>query len=450
MSEPLLAISPIDGRYHKSSADLKIYFSEFALIKNRFLVEILYFIELTHFLPQLGSIQPSILEQLRQKADQFSLEEAGLVKTIEQRTNHDVKALEYYLQDVFRSLNLDAYLSFIHFGLTSQDINNTAIPLALKAALNTILIPSLDALLEHLNQFSDNFLTVPILARTHGQAASPTSLGKEFKVFAYRLKKAIHLLKQSPIPAKFGGAIGNFNAHHLAYPDLDWNGFADRFVNERLKLKRNTLTTQIDNYDELAYIFNLFSQINTILIDLCRDTWQYIALDYFKQNINKDEVGSSTMPHKVNPICFENAEGNLGLANAIFNHLAQKLPISRLQRDLSDSTVLRNIGVPFAHHLLAVKSIRKGLNQLVLNRTVIEQDLKRNWIVLAEAIQTILRREKVQNAYELVKDFTRRNLDIESETLQAFIESLPISESVKKELKYLTPESYIGIVNDKL
>ena len=377
-----LAISPIDGRYHKSTADLRIYFSEFALIKNRLLVEVLYFIELTRLLPQLHSIPASVLKQLRHKADQFNLEEAQAVKKIEQRTNHDVKALEYYLQDVFRSLNLEPYSSFIHFGLTSQDINNTAIPLALKSALDTILIPSLDTLLEDLNRLSDDYLNVPILARTHGQPASPTSLGKEFKVFSYRLEKVIHILKQAPIPAKFGGAIGNFNAHHLAYPDIDWNHFADQFVNKRLKLKRNIFTTQVDNYDELAHIFNLFSQINTILIDLCRDIWQYIALDYFKQKIKKDEVGSSTMPHKVNPICFENAEGNLGLANAIFSHLSQKLPISRLQRDLSDSTVLRNMGVPFAHHLLAVKSIRKGLKQLVLNRVTIDQDLNNNWVVL--------------------------------------------------------------------
>lgn len=451
MSESLLAISPVDGRYHKSTTDLRNYFSEFALIKNRLLVETLYFIELTKYLPQLHSISALALKQLLEKTEQFDLKEAKIVKGIEQDINHDVKALEYYLQDVFRALNLEAYLPFIHFGLTSQDINNTAIPLALKSALNKIFIPSLEALSKHLNLFFEKYLNIPILARTHGQAASPTSMGKEFKVFAYRLEKVLHLLKESPIPAKFGGAVGNFNAHHLAYPEIDWNHFADQFVNERLKLKRNIFTTQIDNYDGLAYIFNLFSQINTILIDLCRDIWQYIALDYFKQKVNKKEVGSSTMPHKVNPICFENAEGNLGISNAIFNHLAQKLPISRLQRDLSDSTVLRNMGVPFAHHLLAVKSIRKGLSQLVLNQKDTERDLNNNWVVLAEAVQTILRREGVPNAYELVKNFTRgnHNLHFDRTALRAFVDTLPISEPIKEDLKGLAPQNYVGVFNNR-
>ena len=444
----LEAISPVDGRYRRAVAKLGDYFSEGALIKYRVQVEIEYFIALCCLpLPPLKDIDGKLFESLRRIYKKFTLEDAGQVKAIEKTTNHDVKAVEYFLKDQFDELGLQAYKEFIHFGLTSQDINNTALPLSMKEACLDVLEPALAGLLENLENKVGEWADISMLARTHGQPASPTTLGKELNVFAERLRVQIDLLKTIPFSAKFGGATGNFNAHQVAYPDIDWIAFADNLVNKTLGLVRSRVTTQIDHYDNLAAFCDNFKRVNTILIDLSRDLWAYISLDYFKQKIKKGEVGSSTMPHKVNPIDFENAEGNLGVANAVFEHLAAKLPISRLQRDLTDSTVTRNVGVPLAHTLIGLKSIMRGLNKLILNADVIRGDLQSNWAVVAEAIQTNLRRESYPQPYEALKALTRTHKNIDQKAIAEFIESLDISKSVKEELRKITPENYTGITD---
>ncbi|MCK5204959.1 MAG: adenylosuccinate lyase [Desulfobacterales bacterium] len=442
----LEAISPVDGRYRRAVARLGNYFSEGALINYRVRIEIEYFIALCRLpLPPVKDVGKKSLESLRRIYKNFSLEDAGKVKEIEKTTNHDVKAVEYYLKDKFDELGLESYKEFVHFGLTSQDINNTALPLSMKEAYLEVLKPALDEVSENLRSKAGEWADIPMLARTHGQPASPTTMGKELYVFAERLRVQTDLLKTIPFSAKFGGATGNFNALQVAYPDIDWIAFADNLVNKTLGLVRSRVTTQIDHYDNLAAFCDNFKRINTILIDLNRDIWAYISLDYFKQKIKKGEVGSSTMPHKVNPIDFENAEGNLGVANAIFEHLAAKLPISRLQRDLTDSTVTRNIGVPLAHTLIGLKSLMRGLNKLILNADVIRADLQNNWAVVAEAIQTILRREGYPQPYEALKALTRTHKNIDQKAIAEFIESLDISKSVKDELLKITPESYTGI-----
>jgi adenylosuccinate lyase len=442
----LEAISPVDGRYRRAVARLGNYFSEGALINYRVRIEIEYFIALCRLpLPPVKDVGKKSLESLRRIYKNFSLEDAVKVKEIEKTTNHDVKAVEYYLKDKFDELGLESYKEFVHFGLTSQDINNTALPLSMKEAYLEVLKPALDEVSENLRSKAGEWADIPMLARTHGQPASPTTMGKELYVFAERLRVQTDLLKTIPFSAKFGGATGNFNALQVAYPDIDWIAFADNLVNKTLGLVRSRVTTQIDHYDNLAAFCDNFKRINTILIDLNRDIWAYISLDYFKQKIKKGEVGSSTMPHKVNPIDFENAEGNLGVANAIFEHLAAKLPISRLQRDLTDSTVTRNIGVPLAHTLIGLKSLMRGLNKLILNADVIRADLQNNWAVVAEAIQTILRREGYPQPYEALKALTRIHKNIEQKTIAEFIESLDISKSVKDELLKITPENYTGI-----
>ncbi len=442
----LTAISPIDGRYRDQLKDLAKYFSEFALMKYRTFVEIEYFIALCRIpLPELINIEKKIFPKLRKIYLKFSLSDAQQIKSIEKETNHDVKAVEYFLHKKFEELNLNKYKSFIHFALTSQDINNTAIPYALQKAIDEIYYPLLEKLLGKLYELASEWSDIPMLARTHGQPASPTRLGKEIEVFIERLQKQIALMRLIPISAKFGGATGNFNAHKVAYPKINWEEFANSFVNHVLGLNRSQITTQIDHYDNLAAIFDNMKRINTILLDFSRDMWLYISMNYFKQKINKKEIGSSTMPHKINPIDFENAEGNLGIANAIFSHLSQKLPVSRLQRDLSDSTVLRNIGVPIAHSILAIKSLLKGLNKLIVNKEQIRNDLINNWQVVAEAIQTILRREGFSNAYEQLKELTRKNEKIDKQQIINFIDSLPISKKIKQELKKITPENYTGI-----
>lgn len=442
----LEAISPVDGRYRRAVARLGNYFSEGALINYRVRIEIEYFLALCRLpLPPLKDVGKKSLESLRRIYKDFSLEDAGKVKEIEKTTNHDVKAVEYYLKDKFDELGLESYKEFVHFGLTSQDINNTALPLSMKEAYLEVLKPALDEVSENLRSKAGEWADIPMLARTHGQPASPTTMGKELYVFAERLRVQTDLLKTIPFSAKFGGATGNFNALQVAYPDIDWVAFADNLVNKTLGLVRSRVTTQIDHYDNLAAFCDNFKRINTILIDLNRDIWAYISLDYFKQKIKKGEVGSSTMPHKVNPIDFENAEGNLGVANAIFEHLAAKLPISRLQRDLTDSTVTRNIGVPLAHTLIGLKSLMRGLNKLILNADVIRADLQNNWAVVAEAIQTILRREGYPQPYEALKALTRTHKNIDQKAIAEFIESLDISKSVKDELLKITPESYTGI-----
>jgi adenylosuccinate lyase len=442
----LEAISPIDGRYRRAVAPLGNYFSEGALIKYRVRIEIEYFIALCRLpLPPLKDVDKKSYESLRRIYKDFSLEDAGKVKEIEKTTNHDVKAVEYYLKDKFDEWGLESYKEFIHFGLTSQDINNTALPLSMKEAYLEVLKPALDEVSESLRSKAGEWADIPMLARTHGQPASPTTMGKELYVFADRLGVQTDLLKTIPFSAKFGGATGNFNAHQVAYPDIDWIAFADKLVNKTLGLVRSRVTTQIDHYDNLAAFCDNFKRMNTILIDLNRDVWAYISLDYFKQKIKKGEVGSSTMPHKVNPIDFENAEGNLGVANAIFEHLAAKLPISRLQRDLTDSTVTRNIGVPLAHTLLGLKSLMRGLNKLILNADVIRADLQNNWAVVAEAIQTILRREGYPQPYEALKALTRTHKNIDQKAIAEFIDTLDISKSVKAELLKITPENYTGI-----
>lgn len=442
----LLNISPIDGRYHTQTQALSTYFSEFALIRYRVKVEIEYFIALCELgLEQLRGVEPTSYPHLRKIYQDFSLADAQTIKQIEKTTNHDVKAVEYFIKNNFERLGLGKYQEFVHFGLTSQDINNTAIPLSLKDALEEIIFPILEEITQKIAEKANNWQNVPMLARTHGQPASPTTMGKEWKVFEIRLQEQQKLATSTIFAAKFGGATGNMNAHFVAYPQIDWHLFAERFV-QSLGLKRSYPTTQIEHYDHLAAIFDAFKRINTILIDFARDIWQYVAMNYFKQKINPDEVGSSAMPHKVNPIDFENAEGNLGFANAIFEHLAAKLPISRLQRDLTDSTVLRNIGVPFAHMLIAFKSLLKGIDKLELNEPALHQDLEDNWAVVAEAIQTILRRENYPKPYETLKALTRKQEKITATTINEFIETLDLSENIKNELRAITPFGYIGKV----
>ncbi|MDC0552247.1 adenylosuccinate lyase [Flavobacteriaceae bacterium] len=442
----LNSISPIDGRYQNKVSQLSDYFSEHGLIKNRVIVEVEYFISLCEIpLPQLQNFNKSYFTKLRDIYENFSFEDSTNIKEIEKTTNHDVKAVEYFLKSKFDDLNLSEYKEFIHFGLTSQDINNTAIPLSLKEAIKDVYLIEISILINKLNELKTQWKDIPMLARTHGQAASPTKLGKEIQVFITRLEQQLNLLKQIPNSTKFGGATGNFNAHYLAYPKIDWVSFAKNFTEKRLGLDYSFPTTQIEHYDNMAATFDNLSRINTILIDLNRDFWTYISMDYFKQLIKKGEIGSSAMPHKVNPIDFENSEGNLGIANAIFNHLSSKLPISRLQRDLTDSTVLRNIGVPIAHSIIAFKSTLKGLNKLILNNEKINSDLEDNWAVIAEAIQTILRRENYPNPYETLKNLTRTNEKINKESIRNFIETLSVSESIKNELRSLSPQNYTGI-----
>ncbi len=444
----LEAISPVDGRYRRATRKLADYFSEGALIKYRMLVEVEYFIALCELpLPQLKKFNIDLFEPLRAIYQNFRLEDARRVKDIEKITNHDVKAVEYFLKEKFDELKLEEFKEFIHFGLTSQDINNTAMPLSLKLAWENVIEPVFNEVIDVLQAKARDWQDVSMLARTHGQPASPTRLGKEIYVFVERLLVQAGQLKAIPYAAKFGGATGNFNAHYAAYPDLDWTAFADKLVNNTLGLSRSKVTTQIEHYDNLAAFCDNLKRINTILIDLDRDIWAYIAMDYFKQKIEKGEVGSSTMPHKVNPIDFENSEGNLGVANAILEHLSAKLPISRLQRDLTDSTVTRNIGVPIAHMLIALKSMLRGLNKLILNAEAIQADLQKNWAVVAEAIQTILRRENYPEPYEALKALTRTHTTIDQKAIAEFIESLNISRNVKDELLKITPENYTGICN---
>ncbi len=442
----LTAISPIDGRYRKSVEDLAKFFSEAALIKYRVLVEIEYFISLCELpIPQLNNFDKTLYPKLRAIYKNFSEEDAAAIKSIEKITNHDVKAVEYFIKEKFDLLGLIEQKEFIHFGLTSQDINNTSIPLSLKEALNEVITPIFNELLNNLKKKASEWKNVSMLARTHGQPASPTRLGKEIMVFVERLEVQIGQLYQVPFSAKFGGATGNLNAHHVAYPEIDWLKFSNKFVNENLGLNRSQYTTQIEHYDNLAAFCDAVKRINNILIDLDRDIWMYISTDYFKQKIKEGEIGSSAMPHKVNPIDFENSEGNLGIANAMFEHFSAKLPISRLQRDLTDSTVLRNLGVPIAHTLLAVKSLLKGLDKLILNEEAFKRDLENNWAVVAEAIQTVLRREGYPKPYEALKELTRTNSKIDSSSIAAFIETLNINSQVKEELKAITPENYTGL-----
>ena len=442
----LTAISPVDGRYRNKTENLANYFSEFALIRYRVRVEIEYFIALSEYLPQLGELNTTAMkEALRAIYQNFTEADALRIKEIESVTNHDVKAVEYFIKEKTDHILAEKYHEFIHFGLTSQDINNTSVPLSLKEALEEVYYPGLESVIATLRGYAEEWMSIPMLAKTHGQPASPTRLGKEIMVFVYRLEQQLALLKAVPISAKFGGATGNFNAHHVAYPEYDWKAFGNRFVGEVLGLKREEWTTQISNYDNLAAIFDGLKRINTILIDLNRDLWQYISMEYFKQQIKAGESGSSAMPHKVNPIDFENAEGNLGIANAILEHLATKLPVSRLQRDLTDSTVLRNVGVPLAHIEIAFKSLQKGLGKLLLNEKALSADLDRCWAVVAEGIQTILRREGYPKPYEALKALTRTNEGVTEESIHKFIETLQVSESVKEELRAITPHNYTGI-----
>jgi len=443
---PLTALSPVDGRYRSKTEGLADFFSEYALFKYRIKVEIEYFIALCKIpLPALKPFRKKDFVPLRKIYQDFSTEDAQTIKNIEKTTNHDVKAVEYFIKQHFDQLGLTKYKEFIHFGLTSQDINNTAIPLSLKDAHNLIVVPAIEKLMEILNSLSKKWKAVPMLARTHGQPASPTMLGKEIFVFYERLSNQIQLLRTIPFSGKFGGATGNLNAHIVAYPDIDWEDFAVKFLNNDLGLHRQKTTTQIEHYDYLAAYFDNLARINTILTDLSRDMWMYIAMDYFKQTIKAGEIGSSAMPHKVNPIDFENAEGNLGLANALFHHFAEKLPVSRLQRDLTDSTVIRNIGIPLAHTLIAVKSLIKGLDKLILNKTKLAADLDNNWAVVAEAIQTILRRENYPDPYETLKELTRTNRKVTARSIKQFIDGLDVTEEIKKELKAITPHNYTGI-----
>lgn len=441
----LTAISPIDGRYRGKVEVLENYYSEYALIRYRVKVEIEYFIALCKLpLPQLAGIDHALFGELRDIYAKFSVDDAQRVKDIESVTNHDVKAVEYFIKEQFDRLGLAQYKEFIHFGLTSQDINNTSVPMLIRDSLHEAYLPLLDEMVGLLNQYAEEWKDIPMLAKTHGQPASPTRLGKEIRVFAYRLEKQIELLKQVPVSGKFGGATGNFNAHRVAFPDRDWRAFAKKFLNESLGIEREEWTTQISNYDNLAALFDAMARINTIMIDLDRDMWQYISMEYFKQKIKAGEVGSSAMPHKVNPIDFENSEGNLGLANAILNHLAGKLPVSRLQRDLTDSTVLRNVGVPLAHMMIALHSTLKGLHKLLLNEAAISRDLDNMWNVVAEAIQTILRREGYEKPYETLKALTRTNSKVDAESIASFIDTLKVSDAVKEELKAITPHNYTG------
>lgn len=441
----LTAISPIDGRYRGKVEILENYYSEYALIRYRVKVEIEYFIALCKLpLPQLAGVDHALFGELRDIYAKFSVDDAQRVKDIESVTNHDVKAVEYFIKEQFDRLGLAQYKEFIHFGLTSQDINNTSVPMLIRDSLHEAYLPLLDEMVGLLNQYAEEWKDIPMLAKTHGQPASPTRLGKEIRVFACRLEKQIELLKQVPVSGKFGGATGNFNAHRVAFPDRDWRAFAKKFLNESLGIEREEWTTQISNYDNLAALFDAMARINTIMIDLDRDMWQYISMEYFKQKIKAGEVGSSAMPHKVNPIDFENSEGNLGLANAILNHLAGKLPVSRLQRDLTDSTVLRNVGVPLAHMMIALHSTLKGLHKLLLNEAAISRDLDNMWNVVAEAIQTILRREGYEKPYETLKALTRTNSKVDAESIASFIDTLKVSDAVKEELKAITPHNYTG------
>ena len=443
---PLTAISPIDGRYTSKTESLQKYFSESALIKYRIQVEVEYFISLCELpLDQLKGFPSEKFDDLRNLYKNFSISSAERIKEIESITNHDVKAVEYLIKEVFDNLELSEFKEFIHFGLTSQDINNTSVPLSIKDAFTEVFHPELLTVLDKLKSLSEDWKEIPMLARTHGQAASPTKLGKEIFVFVERIENQITLLNNIPFSAKFGGATGNFNAHHVAYPNHNWKEFANNFVKNSLGLKRQQTTTQIEHYDNLAALMDCIKRINNIFIDLSRDIWTYVSMDYFKQSIKKGEVGSSAMPHKVNPIDFENAEGNLGMANAIYEFLSGKLPISRLQRDLTDSTVLRNIGVPFSHNLIAFASLKKGLGKLVLNEEKLHKDLDNNWAVCAEAIQTILRRESYPNPYEALKDLTRTNSVINKENLSTFINGLDVKEKIKEELRKISPFNYTGI-----
>lgn len=442
----LTAISPIDGRYQSKTLELKEYFSEYALIKYRVKVEVEYFIALSDLsLKQLPKLSAEQIEKLRAIYNTFDIDNAKAIKEIEKVTNHDVKAVEYFLREAFKKIGLRDFIEFIHFGLTSQDINNTSVPLSLKNAVENTYQPLLNQLVDKIEEFSKKWSAIPMLAKTHGQPASPTRLGKEFKVFEVRLKTQQQQLQKVPFSSKFGGATGNFNAHHLAFPERDWQAFGKHFTEEILGLHYSFPTTQIEHYDNIAALFDAMKRINTIIIDLNRDIWSYISMNYFKQKIKQGEVGSSAMPHKVNPIDFENSEGNLGLANALFDHLSGKLPISRLQRDLTDSTVLRNVGVPLAHTLIAIKSTLKGLDKLLLNEDAIAKDLEDNWAVVAEAIQTILRRENYPHPYETLKNLTRTNQKINQKVISDFIDTLEVSEKVKTELKSTTPFNYTGI-----
>jgi adenylosuccinate lyase len=442
----LNAITPIDGRYISKTSSLQEYFSESALIKFRVQVEIEYFIALCNSsILQLNHFPTDKFPGLRSLYSNFSEQDAQRIKDIESITNHDVKAVEYFIKEKFDKLGLEEFKEFIHFGLTSQDINNTAVPYSIKKAVENVFLPKLTEVLDLLNSRAEEWKNIPLLARTHGQAASPTRMGKEIKVFSERIEKQLSLLSTIPFSAKFGGATGNFNAHHVAFPEIDWVNFANNFTKDALNLERQQTTTQIEHYDNLAALMDNISRINTILIDFSRDIWTYVSMDYFKQKIKKGEVGSSAMPHKVNPIDFENAEGNLGMANVIFNFLSSKLPVSRLQRDLTDSTVLRNIGVPFAHSLIALASLNKGINKLLINEANIEDDLDKNWAVVAEAIQTILRREGYPNPYEALKELTRTNSVINAESIASFIDTLDVNDTIKAELKAITPSNYTGI-----
>ena len=444
--DTLTAISPIDGRYRNKTEELADYFSEYALIKYRVHVEVEYFIALCELpLPQLQDIDKNVFPELRKIVSGFSEEDATHIKEIESITNHDVKAVEYFIKEKFDVLKLEKYKEFIHFGLTSQDINNTSIPLSLKDGLNKVYYPLLKELIEHLRSRAEEWSDVSMLAKTHGQPASPTRLGKEIMVFVSRLENQLQQLQTIPFTAKFGGATGNYNAHNVAYPAYNWKEFGSKFTSEKLGLVREEYTTQISNYDNLAAIFDGLKRINTIIIDLDRDFWQYISMEYFKQKIKAGEIGSSAMPHKVNPIDFENAEGNLGIANAILEHLSSKLPISRLQRDLTDSTVLRNVGVPVGHIVISLQSTLKGLGKLLLNEDAVERDLEHNWAVVAEAIQTILRREGYPKPYEALKELTRTNEAITAKSIENFINGLSVTESVKEELKKITPQTYTGV-----
>ncbi len=442
----LSAISPVDGRYRNKTLDLAPYFSEWALIKYRVFVEIEYFIALCELpLPQLKNVNKDSFDKMRAIAISFSEEDALVIKGIERTTNHDVKAVEYFLKQKFEELGIGAQKEFIHFGLTSQDINNTATPLMLKEASEKVYLPMIEQVLDILKQYSIDWNAIPMLAKTHGQPASPSRLGKELEVFLVRIQEQLQLEKAIPHAAKFGGATGNYNAHHVAYPNIDWKAFGDNFCSSYLGLKRSEPTTQIEHYDHLAARFDAYKRINTILMDLCKDIWQYVSMNYFKQKITKGEVGSSAMPHKVNPIDFENAEGNLGIANALLEHLSAKLPISRLQRDLTDSTVLRNIGVPLAHGTISFQSIIKGFNKLELNKAAIDYDLTENWAVVAEGIQTVLRREGYPAPYEALKDLTRKNEKITAGTITLFIDNLDIDNNIKEELKLISPFNYTGV-----
>ncbi|MDA7761714.1 adenylosuccinate lyase [Crocinitomicaceae bacterium] len=443
---PLTAVSPIDGRYHSKTKALQPYYSEYGLIRYRVLVEVEYFIALTAIpLPSLADFPSDRIEPLRDLYRNFTEEDALWIKETEETTNHDVKAVEYFLKEKMTQMGLERYLEFIHFGLTSQDINNTAIPLSLKDGIEQVYTPMLDELIGKIKELENKWKDIPMLARTHGQAASPTRLGKELKVFRERLEIQKNTLINVPFSAKFGGATGNFNAHHVAYPEIDWVSFSNQFVNERLGLHRSQTTTQIEHYDHTAGLFDALKRINTILLDLDRDIWTYVSMDYFKQKLKAGEIGSSAMPHKVNPIDFENSEGNLGIANAVFEHLASKLPLSRLQRDLTDSTVLRTIGVPLAHTLIAFQSTLKGLDKLVLNESAISRELENNWAVVAEAIQTVLRREGFEKPYEALKGLTRTHDKVTQTSVHEFIDGLDISQNLKDELKKINPSNYLGI-----